>query len=119
MLVPISWRDIYPFDEDFYSPVVGPVPKGTEEILMIVPCSLSGAVGGDLKLTARLLKLPAGENVRLQASLVDQTGRDQIDTYFLKFPFADLAPGEYILYLYAEEVNSRALSHAAVRFSIR
>ena len=116
---PMSWRDIYAFDPATYAPVVGPVPQGTAELRLAAPCYLSGSAGGNLRLSASLLRMPAAERIALDFSLVSQTGRENIDTYFLRLPIGRLAAGEYVLYLYAEDVASRAQARAVASFVIR
>ncbi|MDH4198317.1 MAG: VWA domain-containing protein [Candidatus Aminicenantes bacterium] len=115
----MSWRDIYSFDAASFSPVAGPIPQGTSELRLAWPCFLSASAGGNLRLTASLLKMPAAEKIGLDLSLVSQTGRDEIDTYFLRLPINRLEAGDYVLYLHAEDVATLATSNAVAQFAIR
>jgi VWFA-related protein len=115
----LSWRDVYAFDAPSYSPVVGPVPRGTSELLLAAPCSIAGPAGGHLRLTASLLRMPAAEKLSLEMFLVDQTNRENIETCYFRLPIGRLAAGDYVLYVLAEDVTSLAQSRAVVSFTIR
>jgi len=116
---PLSWRDVYSFDAPVYSPVVGPVPRGTSELLLAAPCYIAGPAGGHLRLTGSLLKMPAADKVAFEMFLVDQTHRENIETCYFRLPTGRLEAGDYVLYVLAEDVTTLAQSRAVVSFSIR
>jgi len=112
--------EIYPFETSQYSPVVGPFQKNTSHILILMRCSVFNIPEAEVKLSARLVHQPTRKKVPLEITfdnkLRDEQGSGVIFPMDLKT--ADLQPGKYYLYIFAEEINSGHRSTVNTSFEI-
>lgn len=110
---------LYAFDSDQYSPLVGDVKRGSALIAKF-RCSLSDIPQSELKLYARLVHQPSGQNVPIDFNfdnnldnLIGNTG-----IFSLEIQTVNLEAGKYFLYLFAEDLNSHSKSMTTTAFSV-
>jgi VWFA-related protein len=114
----LSWTDIYPFDRASFSPLAGDVPAGAATVRAVVPCSAPRNATPDLTVAAYLIHSASGERMPVPFSLVERAQRASTEILTLEFPVDGLAPATYILYIYAESPESKALAHVQVAVTI-
>lgn len=112
------WTDIYPFDRENLSPVAGEAPKSAAELFVMVPCSFSSSPPPDLAVAAHLIRASSGERMPASFSLLERTLKESMEVLTLKFPIDRLAPGQYLVYIYAQDTASKALSFGQTAFLI-
>jgi hypothetical protein len=67
-----------------------------------------------VRLYARLVHQPSGKKIHFETSFKYEEG-----IFFLEIPTAELQPGNYFLYLFAEELKTQAKSNVNTHFVIR
>jgi VWFA-related protein len=109
----ISWSDFYPFDPGQFSPFIGELREGTSKITAVVPCTVKGIPLPTIAYTAHLLN-SAGEKIPVAISSLNRVIKDEVRSQLLEFQLGELKPGHYVLYIFAEELATKAVSHTQV-----
>jgi len=109
----ISWSDYYPFDPGQFSPLIGELREGTSKIAAVVPCTVKGILLPTVAYTAHLVN-SAGEKIPVLISSLNRVIKDDVRSQLLEFQLGDLKSGHYILYIFAEELTTKAVSHTQV-----
>ncbi|MCX6577165.1 MAG: VWA domain-containing protein [Candidatus Aminicenantes bacterium] len=109
----ISWNDYYPFDPGAFSPFIGELREGTSKITAVVPCTVKGIPLPTVAYTAHLLN-SAGEKIPVAISSLNRVIKDDVRIQLLEFQLGELKPGNYVLYILAEELTTKAVSHTQV-----
>jgi VWFA-related protein len=109
----ISWSDYYPFDPAAFSPLIGELREGTSKIAAVVPCTVKGISLPTVAYTAHLVN-SAGEKIPVAISSLNRVIKGDVRIQLLEFQIGDLKPGHYILYIFAEELATKAVSHTQV-----
>jgi VWFA-related protein len=108
----IPWGEIYAFDRTLLAPVAGPVSRLTPRLTVVVPYAVPGTVEPDVVLSASLISAAGGEALPVAFTLVGRSLHSAAETISLEFRLSGLAPGAYILYIYAEDRVSKTRAHA-------
>ena len=109
----ISWSDYYPFAPGQFSPLIGELREGASKIAAVVPCIVKGIPLPTVAYTAHLVN-SAGEKIPVAISSLNRVIKGEVRSQLLEFQLGDLKPGHYILYIFAEELATKAVSHAQV-----
>jgi len=108
-----SWSDYYPFDPGQYSPHIGELREGPSKIAAVVPCAVKSIPLPTVAYTAHLVNA-AGEKIPVAISSLNRVIKEDVRSQLLEFQLGDLKPGHYILYIFAEELTTKAVSHTQV-----
>ena len=93
----------FPFDRERYSPVLGPLSRGSSPLLAVVRCETSAAPGGTIQTSAYLTNLDSGEKVSILTTLLSRS-QDPEECFFLQeYQLGDIPPGRYELVLDAQD----------------
>jgi VWFA-related protein len=109
----VSWSDYYPFDPASFSPLIGELREGPSEITAVVPCTVKGIPFPTVAYAAHLMN-SAGEKIPMAISSLNWVIKDEVRCQLLEFQLGDIKPGHYILYIFAEELATKAVSHTHV-----
>ena len=107
-----AWKAVYPYDRALYSPLMGELPCRTAHFYAVAPCMISGIGKPNIIYTAALVNRALGEKTFLPVSVVEKSRRGDIEISVLEFTLNNAAQGEYIFYIFAEDIAARASSYA-------
>jgi len=116
---PISWKEVYPYDRAQYSPIVGEAPTGTTKLYCLVPCSFKGIFLPNIALAVNLVNSISSEKIPMILSVLSKTRKADIEIQFVEFSLANVPPGKYLLYLYAEETGTKSVSYIQTSLIIK
>ncbi len=105
--------DIYPYDPSKYSPLVGDIPRGTPDVVALVHAAAAGGTEMAVKFFTRLVHQPTQQEIPVTISANQTNG-----VFFFKVPAAELSPGRYYLYLFAEDQNTKTKASVNTTFVI-
>ncbi len=108
----IPWADAYEFDKTALAPAVGPVSKLTSRLVAVVPYAVAGTDEPDVVLLGRLINAVSGQVVPVAITLVGRAWHSGAETVSLEIPLGGLAPGKYLLYIYAQDRASKTMASA-------
>jgi VWFA-related protein len=117
--VGVSWAAIYPFDASRFMPLLGPLPQGTPRIAVILPCSIAGLVNARIAIRAAVINTQTAEKLPLLLIPTTQAAREGTVVQTFEIPTAELAPGKYVFYFYAEDTATKALAHATATLTVK
>jgi hypothetical protein len=106
------WRDVYPYDDTSYTPLLAELPAGTPSIRVVMPCTFQAGTQPELALSAQFIDAVTGTRWPLPISRTDRIPSGPLEVLTLEIPAAGLAPGSYYLHLYAQDRTSGALGHS-------
>ena len=111
--------DCFPFDPAQYSPILGAIPEGMQSILAVIHCSVRNLTNPRVRFTAHLVEKSSGESIPLAVSILSGKKEGEMGTILAKLKLPDIAPGEYVLVIVAEDTSSQARSQTFVPCRIR
>ncbi len=114
----LSWRDVYLFDRKQYSPQIGEISKGAGKVLVVVPYTISGIEQPNVILSANLIRSATGERLEVPFYSQARFRSGSVEIQHIEFALDDVPPGEYLLYIHAEDTGSRAMAHVQTRLII-
>ncbi len=115
----LSWRDIYPFDEARFTPVLGEIPAGRGKVTVVVPMTTLLPDETGLAFSASLVNADSGAALHVPFQLMNRARLRNIVLSFLEFPL-DLVPeGKYLIYIHAGDKATGALANTRTSFSVR
>jgi VWFA-related protein len=114
-----SWTSLYPFDDASEVPLLGPPLLGTTRVRAVVPCTICGLDAYRLAFKAVFVNSATGERTEPRVTPEDQVAANGAVIQTLALSVEGLAPGNYLLYLYAEETVSKSLSYSTAPLTIR
>jgi len=112
---------VFPFDSSLYSPIVEELDRGTESVWAVVRCSFYGIEQPDIRLLANLIHHLAGarETIPITTSILNRYREDETEIYLIELHAAGLQAGEYFLYLFAEDTQTKSRSRANTTFRVK
>jgi VWFA-related protein len=110
-----SLLDIYPFDSTEYSPLIEEIEQGKIKLLAVVRSSIAAEVN----FSGHIVHLSSGKEIPVTLSILNTYHKKYSFTYLIETSSCDLIPGEYCLYLLAEEMTSKSRSHTKINFAVR
>jgi hypothetical protein len=105
--------NIYPFDATNFSPLMGELERGTPELFVMTPGVVFGTQHGVVKFYTRLVYESTWEEIPKKIT-AKKTG----DVFTFMLPTADLLPGRYYLYLFAEDQDTSAKANVNTTFVV-
>ena len=115
----VSWAEIYPFDATRFMPLLGPLPQGTPRIAVVLPCSIAGLVKARIAIRAAVINVQTAEKLPLFLIPTTQTAREGTVVQTFEIPTAELHPGKYVFYFYAEDTTTKALTHTTAALTVK
>jgi VWFA-related protein len=113
------WRDVYPYDEAIYSPMVGEAASSIGIIMAVVPYSVERLDQPNVILSANLINSATGESLPISIYLQSKFRAGTVEIQLLEFSLEQVPPGKYLLYYHARDTGSKALAHTYVPLVIR
>ncbi|MEN6311568.1 MAG: hypothetical protein ABFD80_08555, partial [Acidobacteriota bacterium] len=113
-----SWRDVYSFDRLIYSPATGAVPRFNRKILILLPYSVEAEKSADMGFSVSLVQSASGVKIPVACGLAGKTRNGARETARLELPIDGLEPGDYLLYIFAEDRASQARGHVQTAFTV-
>ena len=95
-----SWRGIYGYDADTFSPVIGDEPVGGGKVGVLLPYSAPGLGASDLTFKANLVNSSTGENLAVPLKVGESTTQETVETQTLTISLEDAPNGKYLLYIH-------------------
>jgi hypothetical protein len=96
-----AWREIYAYDPESASPVIGDDPVRSDKVMLIVPARIAKGVGEALGVRLALVDTATGESRDLPYVLVRRTRAEGYEVQFLEAETAGLPAGKHLLYVHA------------------
>jgi len=106
--------EVFPFDIQEFSPIIEDIHSGVAKILVLTRCAFGEIADAEVKISARLVHQPSGEDIPMEVKLAYENGM-----FSLEIPAEGLKSGKYFLYLFGEELNTRARSNVNTHFIVR
>ncbi|MBL7084391.1 MAG: VWA domain-containing protein, partial [Candidatus Aminicenantes bacterium] len=110
--------DCFPFDPAQYSPILGAIPEGMQSILAVIHCSVRNLTNPRVRFTAHLVEKSSGESIPLAVSVLSGKKEGEMGTILAKLKLPDIALGEYVLVIVAEDTSSKASTQTSIAFRI-
>ncbi len=116
---PVAWTDLYPFDASVHEPLLGSLPAGASVLRALLPLTVERLAASKVALRTVLLNTVTGRRqpIRVEASTAATQGDTIVQA--VDIPTAELPPGSYVLYFYAEDIESKALAFTTAALTIR
>ncbi|MGB2763613.1 MAG: hypothetical protein WBC20_04300, partial [Candidatus Aminicenantaceae bacterium] len=102
-----------------YAPILGAIPEGMPSILAVIHCSVRNLTNPRVRFTAHLVEKSSGESIPLAVSILSGKKEGEMGTILAKLKLPDIAPGEYVLVISAEDTSSQARSQTSIVCRIR
>jgi len=96
-----AWREIYAYDPEAATPVIGDEPVRSEKIFLIVPARVAEGAGEELGVKLALVDTATGEGRDVPYTLVRRTRAEGHDVLFLEAATEGLPAGKHLLYVHA------------------
>jgi VWFA-related protein len=109
-----SWRDIYPYDESNWSPLLGAVPTSSGKVGAVVPYSVAGLEQPKVVLSANLISSATGQNQPVPFSLLYKLQTGTVEAQILEFVIDQVPPGKYSLYFHAADTVGKSMDQRHV-----
>ncbi len=111
----------YSFDSTQYSPLVEELEQGTDRVLAVVRCSFFGIQRPDIKLSANLIHHLAdtGKTIPVTISILNKHQEEDTEVFLIELKTEELQPGEYFLYLFAEDRLTQSPSRVNTTFKVK
>jgi VWFA-related protein len=106
-----SWQDIYPYEAGTYSPLIGAIPSGCDELLAFVPYSVAGLGQPEIILSFNLVDAATGRSQPVPFALRQTFRTGSVETQVLELSISDVLPGGYLLYFHAGDAVSKSIDH--------
>jgi VWFA-related protein len=106
-----SWQDIYPYNAGVYSPLIGAIPSGCDELFAFVPYSVAGLSRREIIFSVNLVNSATGRSQPVSFTLRQTFRTGSVETQVLELAVSDVSPGKYLLYFHAGDAASKAIDH--------
>jgi len=112
---------VFPFDSSQYSPLIEELDQGTNSVLAVVRCSLSGIQQPDIKLFASLIHHLGGigKPIPVNISILNRYQEDDTEIYFIELQTTELQSGEYSLHLVAKDMHTKSRSGVSTTLKVK
>lgn len=109
------------FDSSQYSPLVEQLDQGTNSVLAVIRCSFSGTQQPEIKLAANLIHHFANtrKTIPITISILNRHQEDDTEIFLIELQTEELQSGEYFLYLFAEDMQTKSRSHVNTTFKVK
>jgi len=114
-----SWREIYPFDAEAFSPILGGDVIEASNVGVIIPYSASGVLPSDLIIKANLVNSTSGENLAVPFELRESSKRGAVEILRLELSLDGVPSGAYLLYVHIGDKASGAQASAYVPLTLK
>ena len=94
------WHDLYPYDAEKFSPVVGDAPVSAGKVGVILLYSAPGLGTADLTFGANLVNSVTGRNLAVPLELRESSARGTGAAERLEIGLTDVPDGKYILFIH-------------------
>lgn len=105
------WNDVYSFNSRLFMPLIGPLPKGTSKILALIPFSQTSLSQADINYKAHLVNFSSRQNIPVACAELERLPKGRFQVQFLELELGELQPGEYVLYILAQDSSTKETSH--------
>jgi VWFA-related protein len=113
------WNDIYSFDSRLFTPLIGPLPKGTSKILALIPLSQTRLSQADIIYKAHLVNFSSRQNIPLACAELERMSKEGFQVQSLELELGELLPGEYVLYILAQDSLMKETSYVYTTLIIK
>ena len=110
--------DYFPFDPEKSYPMLGDIAGETTKIQAVLRCSMRNLDKPVLKVYAALIEKTSKISTSLPVSILDGNKEGEMGTLLAEFKMPQMAPGEYILVITAEDISSQARSETTTALKI-
>ncbi len=115
----VRFSDIYPFDGERYCPLMEPLDKAQTKLFALVRCLESISTKPELAFSGQLVNVSSGERIPIPTSIVKQSQNPGISICLLELAIGELKPGEYALYIFADETASGSKAFVSSYFVVQ
>jgi VWFA-related protein len=113
-----TWREIYAYDPEAATPVMGDEPVTSETLLLIVPVRVREEARNDLGVNLALVDASTGRGRDVLYTLVRRSRAEGHEVLFLEAAMAGLPAGKYLLYVPAGLGGSDGRASAHVPLTV-
>jgi VWFA-related protein len=113
-----GWRDIYAYDANAFSPVVGGEAVGRDQVVVLLPYSAPGLAAADLVFTANVVNSATGQSLDVPLELGASATRGSVVVRTLGVGLEDVPEGRYILFIHVGNKLTNQLTSARVPLTV-
>ncbi len=113
-----AWREIYAYDPEAASPVIGDEPVRSDKVMLIVPARVAEGAGEALGVKLALVDTATGESRDVPYTLVSRSRAEGHEVLFLEAATDGLPPGKHLLYVHAGLSGSEGRASGHVPLTI-
>jgi len=95
-----AWRDLYTYDTEVLSPVVGSEPITADKVTVLLPYAAPGLGAPDLIFTANLVNSATGRSLAVPLELREAATQGPLEVQKFDISLAALPKGKYILFIH-------------------
>ncbi|MDH7512436.1 MAG: VWA domain-containing protein [Clostridiales bacterium] len=111
----------FPFGRTKYAPLFEELERGKESLYAAVRCAHPGIQKPEIKLLGNLLKYQGDTTTAIPVSISILESKREADSevFLLQIKTENLEAGEYLLYLFAQELNTGVISQVNTSFKVK
>jgi hypothetical protein len=115
----VSLFQAFPFQSKEYIPLTGELKQGISPLYAVLRCIWVGILEPEIQISAWLEQEESGQKIPLTFNFLNNVPQEEADVFFLEFEIPELQPGQYMLYLEAEEKATKSSSQTTSSFAVR
>jgi hypothetical protein len=115
----VSLFQAFPFQSKEYIPLTGELQQGISPLYAVLRCIWTGVQEPEIQISAWLEQEESGQKIPLTFNFLSNVPQEEADFLFLEFEIPELQPGQYMLYLEAEEKATKSSSQTTSSFTVR
>jgi VWFA-related protein len=114
-----TWTDIYSYDTRAFRPLLGPLPKDVSRLLALIPFCQKNLTPGDINYQAYVVSFFDKQNIPITCAELERMSKAGFQAQFLDLELGHLEPGEYVLYITAQDSSTKDTSYAQTALVVR
>jgi len=114
----VSLLDVFPFQSKKYIPLIGELEQGVSQLFAVLRCIWVGVQEPEIQLSAWLEPKDSSKKIPLACHILSSIPQEEADILFLEIEVPEPQPGEYLLYLLAEEAGTKSSTQTKSGFSV-
>jgi hypothetical protein len=114
----VSLLDVFPFQSKEYIPLIGELEQGVSPLFAVLRCIWAGAQEPEIQVSAWIIPEGSDKKMPLACHILSGIPQEEADVLFLEIEVLELQPGKYLLYLLAEDTETKSSCQTTSRVSV-
>jgi VWFA-related protein len=113
-----GWRDIYAYDPNALSPVVGGQAVGPGQVVVLLPYAAPGLAADDLVFSTNLVDSATGRSLQVPLELGKSATRGSVEVQTFEVGLEGVPEGRYILFVHVGNKLTNQVTSARVPLTV-